>query len=96
MAHTTEMPPEGSEKNNRKPRPSTVYKRTIRSILSAVESAGYIAGCEEARAQLVEAAEAIGRKLELMKQAARTAKKAAKADGDMSVPDENKSEDALG
>ncbi len=96
MAHITEMPPEGSEKNNRKPRPSTVYKRTIRSILSAVESAGYIAGCEEARAQLVEAAEAIGRKLELMKQAARTAKKAAKADGDMSDPDENKSEDALG
>ena len=78
MAHITQMTPEGSEKNNRKPRPSTVYKRTIRSILQAYELAGHIAGCEEARAQLVEVADQFCHKMELMKQAARTAKKAGK------------------
>ena len=61
---------------NRKPQPTTVYKKTIRSILSAVESAGYIDGCDEARAKLVEAADLICQKME--QQAARTAKKTEK------------------
>ena len=65
-------------KTTRKAQPTTVYDRTLRSILSAVESAGYIAGCDEVRAQLLAAAELICQKMDPMKRKARTVKKAAK------------------
>lgn len=93
MAHITQMTPEGSEKNNRKPRPSTVYKRTIRSILQAYELAGHIAGCEEARTQLAEVAESIRLKMDLMKLEAWAAKKTPKAVDKLAAADETKVEE---
>ena len=70
--------PDGADKIMRKPRPTTIYKRAIRSIMQAHELAGYIGGCDEARAKLVEAAESIHQKMEQMKQEAQTAKKPGK------------------
>lgn len=80
-------------KPNRKVRPATIYKRTIRSILQAYELAGYIAGCEEARAQLVEVADLICQKMELMKREARTAKRAGKTGKKMVEAAEAKTEE---
>lgn len=58
-------------------RPSTIFKRTLRFIMAAVESVGCIPGCEEARAQLVEVAESIRQKTDLMKAAKKAEKDAA-------------------
>ena len=75
--NNTETANSGNEKS-RKPRPTTIYKRAIRSIMQAYELAGYIGGCDEARARLMEAAEMIGQKMDQMKQEVRAAKRAGK------------------
>ncbi len=96
MAKITKMPPKETDKKIRKTRPTTVYRQAVRTLRKAAELVSKIDGCDEVRAQLVEAAEAIGRKLELMKQAAQAAKKTEKADGKMSGPDEAQTEEPLG
>ena len=72
------MTPNGSDKSIRKPRPTTIYKRAIRSIMQAHKLAGCIGGCDETRARLVEAADMISQKMDLMKQKAQTVKRAGK------------------
>ena len=81
--------PNGADKKISKPRPTTVYKQAIRTIRKAAELVSKIDGCDEVRAQLVEAAELVCRKMDEMKAAKKAGKKKAKAD-------EAKSEDALG
>ena len=89
MAKITKMPPKETDKKIRKTRPTTVYRQAVRTLRKAAELVSKIDGCDEVRAQLVEAAELVCRKMDEMKAAKKAGKKKAKAD-------EAKSEDALG
>ena len=91
-----EAPKKRGEEKIRKTRPTTVYRQAVRTLRKAADLVSKIDGCDEVRAQLLEAAEVIRQKMEFLKQAACTAKKTEKADGEMSGPDEAKSEEPLG
>lgn len=70
-------PAQPPAKPMRKPRASTIYKKAARVIRMAAALVGGINGCDEAQAQLKDLEEFILQKLHEMKEAARTAKKAA-------------------
>ena len=63
----------------RKPRPTTVYKRTIRAVRKAAELVGGIEGCEEAQGQLERFADRLLLTLEEMKAAKKAGKRKGKA-----------------
>ena len=84
-----EAPKKRGEEKIGKTRPTTVYRQAVRTLRKAAELVSKIDGCDEVRAQLVEAAELVCRKMDEMKAAKKAGKKKAKAD-------EAKSEDALG
>ena len=81
------------DKKISKPRPTTVFKRSIRTVRKAAELVGGIEGCEEAQGQLERFADHLLLMLEEMKKVAKAAKKAGKTGKKMAEAAEAKTEE---